>query len=102
MHPKLHFLTLLVLLTFSSFSFSFGRNQKDPLPISIHETYGWHNPQEYPTSSLSAINHFEDRNGKPKFQSLLGCESSHSFSPPIFNVDDFGAKGDGRDDRKVS
>ncbi|XP_062115369.1 polygalacturonase-like isoform X2 [Humulus lupulus] len=66
------FLPLLALLTSSSVPFSYGQNQENPLAIS---TLG-------PVSRLSH-------------------GSSHWKPSQIFNVDDFGAKGDGTDDRKA-
>ncbi|PON33137.1 Pectin lyase fold containing protein, partial [Trema orientale] len=105
-----------VLVIFIQIRFLFGTNQIGTLGISHDDhqiTYGPHNPQEY-TTSLSSISS-QYRNGKPDFPSLiksymisyiglmtrLSCASSPSFSSVrVFNVDDFGAKGDGTDDRK--
>lgn len=118
MNPKLYFLSLLLaLLTFASISFSFGQDQKDPLAIASHQAYGHHNPREYPTS-LTAINRQNDRNNELEFPSSHRSRIDHnthglmtrfsrttrsrsSSSPQIFNVDDFGARGDGRDDTQV-
>ncbi|PON74215.1 Glycoside hydrolase [Parasponia andersonii] len=110
MNPKLNFhsLVLILLIFHASFSFSFGRNQKDPLAISLRQAYGHHNNQndrtnelEFP-SLLKSKSDYNTHGLMTRFSRATRSPSSYSSSSPqIFNVDDFGARGDGTDDSQA-
>ncbi|KAL5562597.1 hypothetical protein UlMin_032344 [Ulmus minor] len=117
MYPKHHFLQLVLVL--ASFSLSFCTSQNDPFPHH-HRHYhptnygGYYNPgraYRQPTffPGRDTGNYYQ-----PESPSLLssksnsfgminsaGRASSLSNSQPTFNVDDFGARGDGRDDSEA-
>ncbi|KAL5543575.1 hypothetical protein UlMin_007359 [Ulmus minor] len=102
MYPKHHFLRLLLVL--ASFSLSFCTYQNDPFPLH-HRAY--RRPTFFP--GRDTANYY-----RPESPSLLSSQrnsfgminsarraGSPSNSQPIFNVDDFGARGDGRDDSEA-
>ncbi|KAL5543572.1 hypothetical protein UlMin_007356 [Ulmus minor] len=120
MYPKHHFLRLL--LVFASFSLSFCTYQNDPFPLHHRRPY---HPTNYggnyyynPGRAYRRPTFFPGRDTgnyyRPESPSLLSSRSnsfgminsarragSPSNSQPIFNVDDFGARGDGRDDSEA-
>lgn len=83
-----HFLTLFIVLAY--FSSCYGSYRDDPLY-----------PRAYTTSKRTV----QDRKFETEsfgMRTRLARASTPSTSPKLFNVDDFGARGDGGDDTEVS
>lgn len=82
-----HFLTLFIVLAY--FSSCYGSYRDDPLY-----------PRAYTTSKRTV----QDRKFETEsfgLRTRLARASTPSTSPKLFNVDDFGARGDGGDDTEV-
>ncbi|KAK9282738.1 hypothetical protein L1049_010958 [Liquidambar formosana] len=107
-----HILPLFIMLI--SFPYCFSSFQKIPLSNYLHHQTPPHDtPRGYPTFFRS-INDDQDDSFEPNLESLFKFETHETFelprlaqvssptsSPDTVNVDDFGAKGDGRDDTKA-
>lgn len=107
-NPPSHLLPLLLIL--SSFMISclgYYPQNKNPIVNILDQTHGYDSKAYHPY--FTSIDRQDDSNYKPSFPSSLlnykarsrtrlSKANAHSSSPKIVNVDDFGAKGDGRTD----
>ncbi|XP_040991037.1 polygalacturonase QRT2 [Juglans microcarpa x Juglans regia] len=119
MSPQIIFLVLFIILG-ASFSSCFSSYQEGPLTIDhLDDTHGSDHRRAYTTSIRNNIDHHhQDQDNdkhEPGFLDLimmsaakrfgmkrrLGRAQTPSTSPRLLSVDQFGAKGDGRDDTEA-
>lgn len=118
MSPQINFLVLFIILG-ASFSSCFSSYQEGPLTIDhLDDTHGSDPRRAYTTSISNNTDHQQDQDRdkhEPGFVDRIMMSAAKRFgmkrrlrraqtpstSQRLVSVDQFGAKGDGRDDTEV-